>query len=76
MPATFEADSRFLPISVYEYTPFCNGADEVKSPSDRLAAGLFLRDPTRGLQRRRSYPLTAVKVTPAYGPQETNNLHG
>ena len=30
----------------------------------------------RGLQRRRSYPLNAVKVTPAYGPQETNNLHG
>ena len=42
LPATFEADSRFLPISVYEYTPFCNGADEVKSPSDRLAAGLTL----------------------------------
>ena len=23
---------------VYEYTPFCNGPDEVKSPSDRHAA--------------------------------------
>jgi hypothetical protein len=42
LPATLEADSRFLLISVYEYTPFCNGADEVKSPSDCLAAGLTL----------------------------------
>jgi hypothetical protein len=27
---------------IYEYTPFCNGPDEVKSPSDRHAAELTL----------------------------------
>jgi len=26
----------------YEYTPFCNGPDEVKSPCDRHAAELTL----------------------------------
>jgi len=29
-------------LRVYEYTPFCNGPDEVKSPSDRRAAELTL----------------------------------
>jgi hypothetical protein len=29
-------------IPVYVYTPFCNGPDEVKSPSDRHAAELTL----------------------------------
>jgi hypothetical protein len=27
---------------IYEYAPFCNGPDEVKSPSDRHAAELTL----------------------------------
>jgi hypothetical protein len=40
-------DVRFTPKSghcqrFYEYTPFCNGPDEVKSPSDRHAAKLTL----------------------------------
>jgi hypothetical protein len=28
--------------AIYKYTPFCNGPDEVKSPSDRRAAELTL----------------------------------
>jgi hypothetical protein len=31
-----------LDAAFYEYTPFCNGPDEVKSPSDRHAAELTL----------------------------------
>jgi hypothetical protein len=29
-------------IRIYEYTPFCNGPDEVKSPYDRHVAELTL----------------------------------
>jgi hypothetical protein len=35
-------NSRHWMRRVYEYTPFCNGPDEVKSPSDRHAAELTL----------------------------------
>ena len=31
-----------LKRQIYEYTPFCNGPDEVKSPNDRHVAELAL----------------------------------
>jgi hypothetical protein len=35
-------NSRHWMLRVYEYTPFCNGPDGVKSPNDRHVAELAL----------------------------------
>jgi hypothetical protein len=32
------SSGRCPPIAIYEYTPFCNGPDDVKPPSERHAA--------------------------------------
>jgi hypothetical protein len=36
------SSNHHLPISIYEYAPFCNGPDESSPPSDRHAAELAL----------------------------------